>query len=359
MCPLIYIGRGTFFVPERIYMDKAEKKESPYSRKRSHKAIAQICLSALYLALAIVLGAIAKFVPFLNMPNGGSISLAMVPLTLAALSLGPLYGTFIGLAYGVINMLMDGAASYHWLSLILDYFLAFSTVGIAGFLKKYYYKNKTWSLLLGLSIFGLLRFVCHFFSGVTVWSIASGNVNYDQIIPDFSFESVLFSLGYNATYVIPSVVIGSILLAVIAEPLFSMNHLNILRDLAPEQEEKFTKSSTFILDNISFYGLCASLIAALIGSLPLSYGEGSFMGYHYLGYFSLIFALFPSIFSVYRMIKSDVIYPEGTLLSKVFKSEKRFDLFLLIFSLITIALSITAICSYYTYAYDLYHPSAV
>ena len=76
--------------------------------------------SAILVALAIVLDITSKMIPVLQMPQGGSISLALLPLVILSLRNGYKYGFLGGMTFGIVNFLMDGYA-FHWGSFIFDY----------------------------------------------------------------------------------------------------------------------------------------------------------------------------------------------------------------------------------------------
>jgi|GEM_PF-442087 len=239
------------------------------SRRSSEKSVDQVVLSAILLAMAVVLALISKYIPFLHFSNGGSISLAMVPLTLAALILGPVWGTFVGLAFGVLDMLLDGGYAFVWLSLVLDYFLAFAVVGFSSLFRKAFFEKKAWSLIAAFSLFWVLRFVCHFFSGcVVMWTTDTG-----EIAPDFSGGAVLYSLGYNAGYLVPTFVLCVVLLMALADPIFRVLDNARFKALAPKdvRAESVKPSHWSVLDS-SFLLLDGTLVlAGILSVVPFFY----------------------------------------------------------------------------------------
>ena len=79
-------------------------------------------------ALAAVLGMLRPF----TMPQGGSVSLEMLPILFVAVRRGVVPGMACGAVYGVVQLLLPGAFIYHPLQVALDYPLAFAAVGVAG-----------------------------------------------------------------------------------------------------------------------------------------------------------------------------------------------------------------------------------
>ena len=53
------------------------------------------------------------------MPQGGDVSLTMIPIIFIAYRRGPLAGITTGVLYGIINIMIDGTI-YHPMSIFLD-----------------------------------------------------------------------------------------------------------------------------------------------------------------------------------------------------------------------------------------------
>lgn len=64
------------------------------------------------------------------------------------------------------------------------------------------------SIAAGLAVTGVLRFVCHFISGVTVWS-------------DYAADktAVMYSLYYNLSYMLPEIILTVVMAAIISNLL--------------------------------------------------------------------------------------------------------------------------------------------
>ncbi len=143
-----------------------------------------------FIAMANVLYLISRFyLPFLRLPEGGSITIAsMVPILWFALRRGLRWGVEAGIIYGLVHMVISGGV-YFPTQIILDYPLAFGALGLAGAFQKH--------PLLGVGVGILGRFVCHFISGVVFfgqYAWAGWNV-------------YAYSLAYNASYLVPEFII--------------------------------------------------------------------------------------------------------------------------------------------------------
>ena len=87
------------------------------------------------IAVSVAMAVVCSFIKVLEMPQGGSVALTMIPLLFIAQKRGVLIGITAGSIYGVLSALISGVL-YHPASLLLDYILAFGLLGIAGFFKK-------------------------------------------------------------------------------------------------------------------------------------------------------------------------------------------------------------------------------
>ena len=130
---------------------------------------------------------------------GGSIDLVMIPLIIFAMRFNVGWGMGAGLIFGTLKFIFANGAAIDWVSIIFDYSVAYSMVGLAGLFHKHY-KLVPLAALVGC----LGRFAIHFLSGVTV---------YAKYLPD-SFMGVdkpsvaLYSLLYNGTYMLPNTILA-------------------------------------------------------------------------------------------------------------------------------------------------------
>ena len=180
--------------------------ESRSFKKWNAKTIA---FGALSIALSFVLSCIRLY----RMPTGGSVTPgSMLPLMLFAVSFGMGPGLLAGLAYGALQYLQGGWWLNAW-QFLLDYFLAFAALGLAGIAHN---KNDKW-LYLSIPIAALGRAVCAILAGL-MW-VADTPVS-ELVIGSTQFNSpLLYSIVYNGAYLIPDTIICLILAFLIAKPL--------------------------------------------------------------------------------------------------------------------------------------------
>lgn len=158
-------------------------------------------------AVMIALASALSFFPILKMPYGGSVTFAsMLPIILIAYRNGIGWGLGSGFAFAFIQQMLGlDNLSYvsTWKSvlavIILDYALAFVVLGLGGIFRGKL-KNQSAEMVLGTVFVCALRYLCHVISGATVWAGIS--------IP--TKAALIYSIGYNATYMLPEVIVTAV-----------------------------------------------------------------------------------------------------------------------------------------------------
>ena len=95
---------------------------------KTHNAVRAMVEGAIFVAIAEVLG----YLKLWHMPEGGSISLMMLPIVVYALRWGLGQGLLAGLALGILDFMLGGGVSIGWQSIIGDYVVAITALGRAG-----------------------------------------------------------------------------------------------------------------------------------------------------------------------------------------------------------------------------------
>ena len=173
---------------------------------KSHLHIRMLCEGALMVAMAQVL----SYVKLMEAPNGGSITPAMFPIIFFAVRWGLRPGLLAGFVFGLLQLIFDGAYAWGWQSMLLDYLVAFTPLGLAGL-----FKRKPWGLFLGTVVGCTGRFLIHYISGVTIYKIVAPT---EFLQWTFTSPS-LYSLIYNGSYMLPNTLIALVLAAVLYAPL--------------------------------------------------------------------------------------------------------------------------------------------
>ena len=171
-----------------------------------NKRLQAMAEGAVLLALALVFNALKLF----KLPNGGSVDLAMIPVFLFALRWGVGWGLLEGFLFGLLQMFIDGAVAWGWQSLLLDYLVAFTPLGLAGL-----FRGKGRGIYVGILLGCFLRFIVHFISGVTVYRIYAPT----EILGTVFDNPTLYSIVYNGSYMLPNTILALVIAALLYAPL--------------------------------------------------------------------------------------------------------------------------------------------
>ena len=156
---------------------------------KSHRTVRSLCEGALMIALAEIL----CFLPLYKMPWGGSIDLAMLPIFIfcARWGFGP--GMLVSIAHAILQTLFEGGIAIGWQSIIGDFLLAYSVLGIAGL-----FTNLKGGFYIGTLVGSGARFLVHYVVGATIWA---------EYMPESFFSMTMttpwiYSALYNGFYMI-------------------------------------------------------------------------------------------------------------------------------------------------------------
>ena len=160
----------------------------------NHMKLRALCEGAVLVAVAEIL----SFIKLWEMPWGGSIVLSMVPLVLYAVRWGLGAGLLSGFVFGVLQFVFDGGFAIGWQSIIGDYLLAFTVLGLAGLVAR-----KKSGVFTGTLIAGFARFLVHYVVGATIWAEYMPETFFNMTMTTPWFYSAL----YNGAYMLPDMVI--------------------------------------------------------------------------------------------------------------------------------------------------------
>ncbi len=201
-------------------------------------------------SIMIALATVLSIIKLLELPYGGSVTVAsMLPIVIIAERHGVGVGLGAATATAAIQLLLGlNNLSYFttWYSIVaiifLDYIIAFAVFGLSGIFRRKMH-SQSLSMLAGATLASVLRYVCHVISGATVWAGLS--------IP--TGAALLYSVGYNATYMIPETVV--LLLAV----FYIGSSLDFKKEIpTPIARQKLNTGATVLT-------ICAGIV--LLGAL--------------------------------------------------------------------------------------------
>ena len=199
-------------------------------------------------AMMLAMGTVLSLLKLVDLPYGGSITLAsMLPLVVFAYRHGLLWGLGLGVVHGGLQQLLGlNTLSYvtTWQSILavifLDYVLAYACMGVAGAFR---HSRHPFAPVLGGVLGCVLRYICHVFSGATVWAGIS--------IP--TAAAMAYSIGYNATYLLPETLVLTVCL------FYLCGNLDLQKAIPTRRRHAITDTVTAVL-----YLICGLLLAGAL-----------------------------------------------------------------------------------------------
>ncbi len=208
---------------------------------KSQQTTRRLVTSAMLIAVASVLALVSEFIPFLQLRFGGTLTLAsMLPIILISYMYGLKWGLGSAAVYAVIQIFMGfktvaalftpDSDSYMalWMAIcvvLLDYFLAYTSLGLGGiFASK---KGGCLRLVLGGVVAQVICYAFHVLSGFLfygAWAdwFFTESAAKDLAISGWIMEhlsgrglALLYSLIYNALYMLPEIVLTAAVAALI------------------------------------------------------------------------------------------------------------------------------------------------
>ena len=152
-----------------------------------------------FCAMAIALGTVLSNIKLFHFPTGGSITLlSMLVICLPGYWFGLGAGIATGVAYGVLQLLIDPYVLYP-MQLIVDYILAFGALGLSG--------------LFSNAKFGLLKGYITAVLGRYVFAVISGWIFFGAYAWE-GWDPLPYSLAYNAIYIFAEAAVTLLILSV-------------------------------------------------------------------------------------------------------------------------------------------------
>ncbi|WP_053368767.1 energy-coupled thiamine transporter ThiT [Bacillus sp. FJAT-27245] len=168
---------------------------------------------AVFTALAFLLDMAANFLSLKIWAQGGSLSIAMVPIFLMAYRWGLKGGLLSGFLLGLLQIVLGQAYIIHPVQGALDYLVAFTVVGAAGIFAAAIRKAKAennrtkWLTYMstGVLLGSVLRFMAHFIGGIVFFATSAPK----------GMPAALFSFLYNGSYMLPNAIFSAILVGLV------------------------------------------------------------------------------------------------------------------------------------------------
>ena len=210
----------------------------------------KLVTSAVLIAMGTAISLVCEFIPFLNLPFGGTITVAsLLPIVI----IGYMYGRAWGFGAAFVYSLLQIAVGMKTVSALftptsdsfmgigvafgviaLDYIAAFTSVGLSSLFRNI--KRPALAVAVG-SVVGLLAcYFFHFVSGALFYGAWAEWFFTDTVAGDFAISkailenfsggalAAIYSAVYNGCYMIPEIVITAVVGAIVANvPMIKKN----------------------------------------------------------------------------------------------------------------------------------------
>jgi thiamine transporter len=181
-------------------------EENIMNKNKSKLTLRCLTEGAIFVALAQVLGYLKLF----ELPQGGSITVSMLPIFIfcARWGFGP--GMLASFVFSLLQLLLDGAYAWGWQSMLGDYIVAFTVLGLAGL-----FHARRFGFFTGTIVGSMARFLVHYLVGVWVWG---------EYMPETFFGMTMttpwfYSFLYNGSYMLIDMVICLVVGVLLWKPL--------------------------------------------------------------------------------------------------------------------------------------------
>jgi thiamine transporter len=179
---------------------------------------------AIFGALAYLLDLLAGVLSLKIWAQGGSISIAMVPVFIMAFRWGLKGGLLTGFILGLLQLVIGPIFAVHPVQVFLDYIVAFAVLGFAGVVAKQVIiavkENNLKKLIYFVTIASfigcLLRFLAHYIGGI---------IFFRSFAPEGQ-PIEIYSLLYNGSFMLPSFIFSTIVTVLLIKTvprIFTMN----------------------------------------------------------------------------------------------------------------------------------------
>ena len=158
-------------------------------------------------ALLVALAQILSYLKLWELPQGGSVTIGMLPIFLYCSRWGFGPGMLASFAYALLQLLLDGAYAWGWQSMIGDYILAFAVLGVAGLFAK-----SKGGFFLGTIAGCVARFLVHWIVGATIWAEYMPEEFFGMTMTSPWFYSILYNGSYMLLDMILVLVVGAIMI---------------------------------------------------------------------------------------------------------------------------------------------------
>ena len=180
-----------------------------------NSTLKRIAESAMLIAIGTVLSLFTFQGPWAL--GGGITVCSMLPMVMIAQRYGTKWGILTSLVYGALQIVIGfNNVQYAPTALsaagiiIFDYILAYTVLGFSACFNNIV-SDRRKAIVLGIIVTFTGRFFCHFFSGLIIWEALFPN--------ELGWAPPIWSLAYNGSYMLPEIIITSIVAYLSYKPL--------------------------------------------------------------------------------------------------------------------------------------------
>lgn len=150
----------------------------------------------------MALAQVLSYIVIYQLPQGGSVTAgSMVPIMFFAVRWGNIKGILAGAVYGILQFILGPKWSFHIISILFDYIIAFACLGLAG---SFRYRGIA-GILSGTFVAVLGRFICHVISGAVVFA---------SFAPEGQ-NPWIYSILYNGGFLLPELIVSMVIIGIL------------------------------------------------------------------------------------------------------------------------------------------------
>lgn len=166
-----------------------------------NKKTKKIAYIGIYIALAVVFNYLKEMLPFLTMPQGGSVDISLIPLVIGAIHLGFFDGILLGVLFWLITTILGMNNFYlNNMQYVLDYIIPALAIGLAGI---YHAIPKKIFIYIGVLLMMVIKYLSVLISGAYYW-MPEGAAAGSKLAWLNSFS---YNTGYNLATLILLIVV--------------------------------------------------------------------------------------------------------------------------------------------------------
>ena len=161
---------------------------------------------AIFTAAAVILNMLTLY----KLPQDGEVCLGMLPVFIYCARWGFKPGLLVSFCFGLLYMILSGGAAWGWQSILGDYLVAFTVLGVAGL-----FRGQKNGFFTGTVVGSLTRLLVHVVVGATVWAEYMPEVFYNMTMT----SPWIYSLLYNGSFMLIDMVLCLLVGALLWKPL--------------------------------------------------------------------------------------------------------------------------------------------